>query len=185
MAAASGATIAFTDADLAYPPDQLIRLVEEIESGWDVVIGDRHHPETLTLKGQSSVRSLGSRLVNFATYVLLRGNYRDTQCGLKAFRRDVARVLFGAATIDGFAFDIELLHLVERYGLSLAEVPVQVANSETSTVRAVRDGFAVGRDILLIRRRSRRGRYPRLDPETLPPGREAPVGFDVDDRQRR
>jgi dolichyl-phosphate beta-glucosyltransferase len=183
--AASGATVAFTDADLAYPPAQLIDLVEEIESGWDVVIGDRHHPRSLTLRGQSSLRSLGSRLVNFATHVLLRGNYRDTQCGLKAFRHDVADVVFGAAAIDGFAFDIEVLHLVERYGLSLEEVPVQVANTETSNVRAVRDGLAVGRDILLIRRRSRRGRYPPLDPGALPPGREARSRLGVDEGQRR
>jgi dolichyl-phosphate beta-glucosyltransferase len=185
VAAASGATIAFTDADLAYPPTQLIQLVEEIEAGWDVVIGDRYHPATLTLRGQSSVRSLGSRLVNFATHVLLRGNYRDTQCGLKAFRGDVAELVFGAGTIDGFAFDIELLHLVERYGLSLEEVPVQVANTETSTVRAVRDGLAVGRDILVIRRRSRRGRYPRLEPGVLPAGLEAGPHLDVDQGQRR
>ena len=161
MEVATGATVAFTDADLAYPPAQLTQLLEKIEAGWDVVIGDRHHPDTLTLRGQSSVRSFGSRVVNVATHVLLRGNYRDTQCGLKAFRRDVAQVVFGAGTIDGFAFDIELLHLIERFGLSLAEVPVQVVNTDTSTVRALRDGFGVGRDIILIRRRSRRGVYPR------------------------
>lgn len=185
MEVATGATVAFTDADLAYPPAQLALLMEGIEAGWDVVIGDRHHRDTLTLRGQSSVRSFGSRVVNIATHVLLRGNYRDTQCGLKAFRRDVAQVVFGAGTIDGFAFDIELLHLVERFGLSLAEVPVEVVNTETSTVRALRDGFAVGRDIWLIRRRSRRGGYPRLPAGALPAGRDRHEGYDVDEGQRR
>ena len=181
---ATGATVAFTDADLAYPPAQLTQLLEKIEAGWDAVIGDRHHSDTLTLKGQSSVRSFGSRVVNVATHVLLRGNYRDTQCGLKAFRRDVAQVVFGAGTIDGFAFDIELLHLIEVFGLSLAEVPVQVVNTDTSTVRAIRDGVGVGRDIILIRRRSRRGGYPRLATDALPAGRDGHRDDDLDERQR-
>jgi dolichyl-phosphate beta-glucosyltransferase len=185
VAAASGATIAFTDADLAYPPEQLTQLLEQVEAGWDVVIGDRHHPATRTLRGQSAFRSFGSRMVNFATHVLLRGTYRDTQCGLKAFRRDVAKIIFAAGTIDRFAFDIELLHLVERYGLSLTDVPVKVVNTDTSTVRAVRDGLGVARDILLIRRRSRRGRYPRLDPAALPAGRVVDTVHHADDRQRR
>ena len=183
--AASGATIAFTDADLAYPPAQLVRLMEKVEAGWDVVIGDRHHPETRTIEGPSTLRSLGSRAVNLATQALLLGSYRDTQCGLKAFRRDVAKSLFGVATIDGFAFDIELLHLVERYGLSLEEVPVEVVNTETSTVRAVRDGFGIGRDILAIRRRSRRGGYPPVLPEAFAERAVDAGGFNVDEGQRR
>ncbi len=182
--AASGAVIAFTDADLAYPPVQLEPLCALVAGGWDVVIGDRHHPDTRTLRGPSSVRSFGSRIVNIATHVLLRGNYRDTQCGLKAFRADVAKLVFGAGTIDGFAFDIEVLHLVERYGLSLTEIPVEVVNSETSTVRAVRDGPGVGRDILLIRRRSRRGRYPALAPDALPAANRDQQGHDVEERRR-
>ena len=50
---------------------------------------------------------------------MLLGQYRDTQCGLKAFRSDVAQLIFAHARVDGFAFDVEVFHLVERYGLSL------------------------------------------------------------------
>ncbi|HCW01451.1 MAG TPA: glycosyl transferase, partial [Acidimicrobiaceae bacterium] len=60
--------------------------------------------------------------------------YRDTQCGLKAFRADVAQPLFEASVLGGFAFDVELFHLAERWRLTLAEVPVEVENSERSTV---------------------------------------------------
>ena len=175
IAAATGRTVAFTDADLAYPPQQLRPLLAEIEAGFDVVIGDRRHGDSDTVTATSRLRALGSAVVNAATHVLLLGNYRDTQCGCKAFRSDVARVVAAPGVVDGFAFDIEILHLVERYGLSLCEVPVEVTNSSTSTVRAVRDGLAVGRDILRIRRRSRRGGYPVLPADALPPaGRPRP-----------
>ncbi len=171
--AARGSTVAFTDADLAYPPHQLMRLLELVESGWDAVIGDRYHPDTITVTETSRLRSVGSRAVNMATNILLLGNYRDTQCGCKAFRSDVGRIVTGAGFIDGFAFDIEVLHLVERYGMSLCEVPVEVVNSETSTVSALRDGIRVGADIIRIKHRSRRGGYPTLEPGSLPPSGSA------------
>ncbi len=170
--AASGRTVGFIDADLAYSPRQLLPMLDEIEAGWDVVIGNRHAEGSKTLVGTSKLRSFGSRAVNMATHIMLLGNYRDTQCGCKAFRSDVARFVFGAGRIDRFAFDIEILHLVERYGLSLKEVAVEVINSKTSSVRAVRDGVGVGLDILRIRRTAARAGYPVLSDDTLPAGTE-------------
>ncbi|GIT76661.1 MAG: hypothetical protein Ct9H300mP31_11920 [Acidimicrobiaceae bacterium] len=70
---------------------------------------------------------------NLATHALLLGQYRDTQCGLKAFRSDVARRLFRRLHPEGvFAFDVELFHRAPNGGASpLAEVPVEVENSKT------------------------------------------------------
>lgn len=174
VAAANGRTIAFTDADLAYSPDQLIAFVDAVESGYDVVIGNRHHDDTATLQKTSTLRSLGSRVVNMAANLLLLGNYRDTQCGCKAFRADVAKLVLGAGRIDGFAFDLEILHLVERYGFTMRELPVEVVNSDTSTVSAVRDGLIVLGDILRVRRASRRGYYPWLPADAVPSGQTLP-----------
>jgi dolichyl-phosphate beta-glucosyltransferase len=165
--AARGRTIAFTDADLAYSPHQLVSFVKAIEGGYDVAIGNRHHADTDTVAGTSAVRSFGSRVVNMATSLMLLGNYRDTQCGCKAFRADAGRIVMGG-TIDGFAFDIEVLHLVERYSLSMIELPVEVVNSDTSTVRALRDGVGVILDILRIRRLSQKASYPHLAANALP-----------------
>ncbi len=173
--ASTGRTVAFTDADLAYAPAQLVGFLEAIESGFDVAIGNRHHDDTDTLTGTSALRSFGSRGVNMATNLLLLGNYRDTQCGCKAFRSDAARLVVGPGTIDGFAFDIEILHLIERYGLTMTELPVEVVNSDTSTVRAVRDGIGVVLDILRIRRTARRGGYPVLGSDVLPIASSSPM----------
>jgi hypothetical protein len=156
---ARGRTIAFTDADLAYPPEQLLRLLEEVEAGWDVVVGSRRHVETTTLVRARRVRELSGRLFNLLTLIVLLGQYRDTQCGLKAFRSDAARRLFAAARIDGFAFDVELFHLVERYHLSLREVPVEVVNSATSTVHVGIDAMRMARDLVRIRALASSGAY--------------------------
>ena len=158
--AASGRTVAFTDADLAYAPSQVAGFLEAVESGHDMVVGSRRHAGSTAVVGAGRLRQAGGRLVNLATHALLLGQYRDTQCGLKAFRADVARALFDATTIDGFALDVELFHLAERWRLTLAEVPVQVEHSERTTVRALHDGLAMLGNLVLIRQRARRGRYP-------------------------
>jgi dolichyl-phosphate beta-glucosyltransferase len=157
--AASGRTIAFTDADLAYAPDQIPSLVELAEQGWDVVVGSRRHTDTTTLVRARRLREIGGRAINLLTRAVLLGQYRDTQCGLKAFRSDVARLIFTHTRVDGFAFDVEVFHLVERYHLSLAEVPVRVENSARSTVRVARDALRLVRDLFRVRQWSAEGRY--------------------------
>jgi glycosyltransferase involved in cell wall biosynthesis len=159
MLAARGRTVAFTDADLSYAPAQIERLLLAVEEGWDVVVGNRYHADTTTLVKAGALREVGGRVINAATRLVLAGGYADTQCGLKAFRSDVARLLFGHSRIDGFAFDVELLALVEHYGLSLREVPVEVENSERSTVRVARDASRLLADLLRIRRHRSAGRY--------------------------
>jgi len=157
--AARGRAIAFTDADLAYPPEQLVRLLEQVEAGWDMVVGSRRHTHTTTLVHARRLRELTGRLFNMFTLVVLLGAYRDTQCGLKAFRSDVAKLLFSKARIDGFAFDVEIFHLAERHRLSLVEVPVEVANTEASTVRVGNDAMRMVKDLLRIRQWASAGKY--------------------------
>jgi dolichyl-phosphate beta-glucosyltransferase len=159
MLAARGRTRAFTDADLSYSPTQVGGLLTVVEAGCDVVVGNRHHERSTALVSAGAVRRFGGRAINLATRAVLSRTYQDTQCGLKAFRGDVAEVLFGHSHIDGFAFDVELLHLVERYGLSIEEVPVEVVNTDTSTVRVVRDALGLLVDLGRIRRHDAQGRY--------------------------
>jgi dolichyl-phosphate beta-glucosyltransferase len=157
--AATGDTIAFTDADLSYAPEQLEGLLEIVESGFDVVVGSRKHDMTRTLVQAGRLREIGGRVINWLTQAVLLGNYRDTQCGLKAFRAEAGRLIFERSKIDGFAFDVEVFVIAERNGLTLAEVPVTVVNTTRSTVRVVRDALRLVWDLFRIRRWSRKGAY--------------------------
>ena len=160
----NGRVVAFTDADLAYSPSQIFNLLVEVENGYDWVVGNRHHADTRTIVKAGVIRGMGGRLVNFATHLLLLGQYRDTQCGLKAFRSDVAKSLFSSSTINGFAFDVELFHLAERWRLSLSEISVEVEHSERTTVRVFQDGLRLLRDLIHVRRLASQGIYP-VDPQ--------------------
>jgi putative flippase GtrA len=159
MLAARGQVVAFTDADLAYAPDHLLTLRDRVQEGWDVVVGSRRHTEAIALVRARRLRELGGRAINLVTQVVLLGRYVDTQCGLKAFRGDVATSLFSRTMVDGFGFDVEVFHLVEQDRLSLLEVPVRVTNSARSTVRVLPDAARLVADLVRIRRHAALGRY--------------------------
>jgi hypothetical protein len=160
--------VAFTDADLAYSPDQLLGVITAVEEGWDVAVGSRRHRDASAVHGAGALRDVGSRAVNVLAMGVLLSHPHDTQCGLKAFRSDVAKTLFALGRIDRFAFDIEILHLVERHGCSLAQVPVRVAAGDRSTVRLVRDTLRLVRDLWRIRRFAATGAYELPDSAPLP-----------------
>lgn len=163
--ASRGRVVAFTDADLAYDPPHLRAVLEAVESGWDVVIGNRRHPES-QVERASGLRSLGSRVVNLLSAAVLLAAPLDTQCGLKGFRGYLARSIFARTRTDGFAFDIEVLHLVEREERSLLEIPVQL--DETGGSSTVSIGSDVARlvvDLARIRRWSTLGGYDEVDPD--------------------
>ena len=164
--AATGSAIVFTDADLSYPPSQVTRLLDRIEQGWDVVVGSRQHAETRTIVGSGRLRDLAGRMFNLTTGLVLSRRFADTQCGLKGFHHDAAARIFGVARVDGFAFDVELLWLAGHLGLSVDEVPVELANAAGSTVRLNIDPIRMVRDLWRIRRWAAAGVYDR------PPGAE-------------
>ena len=175
MQIAQGRSRVFLDADLAYGPDEIIRIMSELELGWDVVVGSRRDSRLVTHTSAGLLRDVGGRLVNLATQVLLLGRYRDTQAGCKGFRGDVADLIFAKTQLNGFSFDIEIFHLVERWRLTLKEIPMTVAETDSSTVNLVRDTMQLLADIGRIRRWSARGVY--TDPEALL-GLPAPIEVD-------
>jgi len=160
MAQSSGATVVFTDADLSYPPDQVLRVAAAIDDGADVAIGSRTHAGAGDGIPPSALRQLSGRLFNLLTRVVLRGRYGDTQCGLKGFGHDVAHRLATESRIDGFAFDVELLHLAERDGLVIREVPAEVRSSGRSSVNLALHVPQMVRDVVLMWWHSR-SRQPR------------------------
>ena len=169
FARATGAAIAYTDADLAYPPDQLLAVLRVVESGMPFVAGSRRHEETVTLIKARRMREVSGRVFNLATGLIVKTGFRDTQCGLKAFRAEEGKLLFECGLVQGFAFDVELFVIAKRFGIPVTEVPVQVRNADRSTVQLGRDSRRMIQDLLRIRRWAARGTYERRRAEL--PGR--------------
>lgn len=157
MLAATGTVRGFVDADLAYPPDQLLSLVTQVEAGADAAVGSRR----LRPGGAAGprVRRWGGQFISLLGAWLVLGERRDSQCGVKVFSGDVAAWIFTRTRIEGFGFDVEVLHLLAERGATVVELPVSAGPSESSTVHVIRDGIRLTCDMLLIRYRSRRGDY--------------------------
>ena len=139
-------------------------LLERVEAGAPFVAGSRKHVDTVTLIRGRRLREVSGRVFNLMSRLVVLGRYRDTQCGLKAFSRDAALELFSAGLVEGFAFDVELLLLAERFGLPIEEVPVRVSNAGSSSVRMGRDSRRMLEDLARIRRWAADGTYERRRP---------------------
>ncbi|MGZ5971342.1 MAG: dolichyl-phosphate beta-glucosyltransferase [Polyangiales bacterium] len=157
--AARGDHVAFFDADLAYPLDQLDALVAPLRAGADLAIGARDlHPENTTR--YRLVRRVATAVFNGLVTTTLGLRVHDTQCGFKAFRREPGRALFSALTIPRFGFDVELLFLARKWGLRVERVPVRMRAHGQSSVRLVHDSVEMAGDLVRIRLRALRGGYP-------------------------
>lgn len=123
--AAHGQYVAFIDADLATPPEDLLPLIAALESGADVAIGVRNQADGSDMRNQRGLtRRLAGRFFTFAMRLVLVPDIGDSQCPLKAFKRRAAQRLFRLQRVETWAFDAELLFLSYRLGLAVAKVPV-------------------------------------------------------------
>jgi dolichyl-phosphate beta-glucosyltransferase len=109
-----------------------------------------------------ALRRAASRVFNAAMRLALGLQFQDTQCGLKGFRREAARSLFGRARMDGFAFDAEILFLADRLGYEVVEVPVQASDRDGSKVRLAADALRMLGEVWSVRRSAARGIYDQM-----------------------
>ena len=148
--ASRGDLVLITDADLAAPIEELAKL-EEFVAEAPVVFGSRALRRELIRQRQPFYREGLGRIFNRILQVLGVRGIRDTQCGFKLLDGETARSLFAEMTIDGFAFDVELLLRARRRGLEVAEVPVVWNHVEESRVHPIKDSFGMLFDVLRLR----------------------------------
>jgi len=167
MLAACGRHRVFTDVDLAYPLDQVDRIVAELEAGADMAIACRVLPESRYLMSPSFfhylyTRHLMSRAFNRVVQTFLLPGILDTQAGLKGFTAEAATLCFSRTTIPGFGFDIECLYIAQAHGLVINQTAVHFRyDDEPTTVRFARDSNRMLQDIWKVKTNAWRGQYTR------------------------
>ena len=159
---ARGHYILFTDADLSAAIDQTGILIAALEAtGADAAIGSRALQRELIGVHQPWFREWAGICFNWAVRLLTGLPFRDTQCGLKLFRRETTRQAFEHLRARGFGFDPELLFLIERGGGRILEIPVRWDNNPASTFSIARDAARSLEEVLAVRWRAWTGGYPR------------------------
>lgn len=156
---ARGDILLFSDADLSSSISEVSKLLEAVQAGADVVIGSRWLQPELQTERQSLMRQVFGRVYNLLLRLTLGLNYKDTQCGFKAFTREAARAIFSAQRVERWGFDAELLFLAHRLGFRVAEVPVVWAHAADSKLNPVRDGMRMFREMLSVRWNAITGKY--------------------------
>lgn len=159
MLAARGEVRLYTDVDLPYDLHLIPTLAGHVRSGFHLAVGDRTLPGSTYVAPRSPVRRALSAVASQFIGSLVTGGFHDTQCGIKAFRADVAEELFRLATIPGFSFDVEVIYIALKHRLDIKRVPVQLRRNDSSSVRVVRDSLRSATDLLGIKVRQLRGRY--------------------------
>jgi dolichyl-phosphate beta-glucosyltransferase len=167
MLAASGQYLMFTDADLSIPITITADFREALCGGYDIAIASRWHPDSTNVVSPPLPRRIMGGIFRWCVRRLVISDVRDTQCGCKAYRADVARRLFSQSQIDRFSFDAEVIFLAARAGYRIKEVPFALRYSPGSSVRPIRDSLLMLRDLARIRLNAARGQYGRLDAPDL------------------
>jgi len=118
--------IAFFDADLDISPDHIHRYLDILKKRRaDAVIASKRHSESKL--EYSRIRTFISNIYYFLNRFLFRMKIRDTQSGMKIFRRSVLENAIPRLLVKRFAFDLELLVILLRGGAQIIEAPVRIS----------------------------------------------------------
>jgi glycosyltransferase involved in cell wall biosynthesis len=159
MLHAQGEVLLFSDADLSSPIEEAEKLFAALAAGADIAVGSRWLRSDLQTQRQPLYRQLFGRIFNLLLRVILGLNFKDTQCGFKAFNRHAADIIFPQQRIERWAFDPELLYLAQKAELKVEEVPVAWSHVGGTRISPLRDGMRMFREVLEIRRNARAGKY--------------------------
>lgn len=158
VAQAQGQYLVISDTDLSVPIDELVKFLPPVLDGYDVAIASREAKGARRI-GEPYYRHLMGRVYNLLVRLVAVPGIQDTQCGFKAFRREVARQVFGRQTIEGWGFDVEVLFIAQRLGYRIVEVPVTWYYGRESKIRPLQDTLGMVRDLWQVRSNARRGLY--------------------------
>lgn len=176
LLAAHGRYRLFTDIDLAYSFEDILKLLVTLKQGSPVAIASQEHPQsqiTLTpqLIGYAYRRRQQSKVFSTVANLLLPLNHGDTQAGLKGMTAEVAQWLLPHSCCNGFGFDCELLTMCRAHDVAVTEVPVTVRLDTAVTTTSKRTMLRMLRELWRIRRQWRSTRVAR--PEVAVPLRKA------------
>lgn len=160
--ASQGEFVLFMDADLSTPVSEIANAFE-LSTDYDIVIGSRALSKSQIVVYQPMYRRIGARIFNLLRDGLVGAGisrFKDTQCGFKLFRGDIARQIFSLAQVTGFMFDVEILYLALKWNLKIVELPVEWANVPGSKLRLFNDTLRMFKDLAMIRWSHRKSVQP-------------------------
>jgi dolichyl-phosphate beta-glucosyltransferase len=151
--------VLFLDCDLATPIEELDKFITYANDGYDIVIASRNLKESKIISKQPKYRQwLGKIFSVLVQCIAIRG-FKDTQCGFKLFKTNIAKKIVSLQTFNRFSFDVELLYIAKKMNLKIKEAPVTWYDKDGSTVRIWKDTSRMLTDLFRIKLNNFKGKY--------------------------
>ncbi len=159
MLKAKGKYVLFMDADLATPLKYIDDAISLLGSGKQVAICVRNLQAS-----HKGLRKIISSTGNMLVQTLLLPGIKDTQCGFKAFTKESADIIFPLQTIESWGFDMEILAIARKKGMSIGLIDVPdwkdvKEGSKISGSSPIKASVQTFGDLLKIRWQILRGQY--------------------------
>ncbi len=128
-----GDLVAFIDADMNIHPRQILTFIKEMErTDADIVVGSKRHPDSKI--NYPLNRKIFSEVYYRFVKTLFGIQVKDTQVGLKLYKRKVLQKICPVVLVKKYAFDIEILANAYRLGYKIRDAPIEINMSFDSHV---------------------------------------------------
>jgi len=144
-----GEIVMLLDSDLPVPVSDVERLISYVDKV-DVAIASREVHGTKILVARPPTRGFASKAFSLVFNVLFDLKVKDTQCGCKAFRREVLQNVLYTVESNGFEFDAELLLKCKKKGYHIEEVPVTWSYKSDSKLDLSTDMLKMANGVLIL-----------------------------------
>ena len=148
---ANGDVVLFMDADLSTDISAVEKVVE-LAPSYDFILGSRHAEGSVIKKKQPWTRVFIGWCCRVLVKMLFRTKFKDTQCGFKAMKTDIAKKIVAKQLVNNFAFDVEYIYIAKLNNLSMYELGITWSDDRGSTVSPIKSSFKFFGDIFFIRR---------------------------------
>lgn len=148
---ATGDYVLFMDADLSTGLEAIDKFIK-LAPNYDMVIGSRHAKDSVIKKKQPALRVFIGWCCRKLVNMKFHFKYKDTQCGFKAMRTDIAKKIVSKQVVNNFAFDVEYLYIANLNNLSIYEMGVIWADDRGSTVSPLKSSIKFFKDLSFIKK---------------------------------
>ena len=148
---ATGDYVLFMDADLSTDLEAIDKFLK-LAPNYDMVIGSRHAKDSVIKKKQPALRVFIGWCCRKLVNMKFHFKYKDTQCGFKAMRTDIAKKIVSKQVVNNFAFDVEYLYIASLNNLSVYEMGVIWADDRGSTVSPLKSSIKFVKDLSFIKK---------------------------------
>ncbi|MCK4764531.1 MAG: glycosyltransferase [Candidatus Aminicenantes bacterium] len=150
-----GEIVLFADSGLCVPFSDSLPILDRVRGGLcHIALASRLHKDTKIKKNRPLKRRLLSRLFHIAAVLItgLPAKIKDSQCGFKLYKGDIARELFALCGSSGYLFELEIFLRALRKGYRIEEFPIRWTCDLDTRLRPGRDACAVLKELFFLRR---------------------------------